>query len=237
MGKRLDSGEAMLTLMEGWILGQMGRDPAEAIELQEKRGQREVVRHQRLPKKVNNHTISNEIFFKGVSNDMSYEDRKVIVDKNLMEYTVAQYEQMGIKIIEEHDDLFLKVELPAGWEVKATDHTMWNDLVDNNGRVRAKFFYKAAFYDRDAFINFETRYQIEATHVAPWDAEYDVWKKSDYHGIVKDGDKIIYETAHTPATGDYDQDRKIEESLYDEVEAYMAINYPDFKNIHAYWEA
>ncbi len=230
------NNDAMLTLMEGWILGQMGRDPSEAIELQEKRGQRDVVRHQRLPKKVNNHTISNEIFFKGVSNDMSYEDRKVIVDQNLIEYTREQYERMGIRIIDEHDDLFWNVSLPEGWEVKATDHIMWNELRDKKGRKRASFFYKAAFYDRDAFINFETRYQIEATHVAPWDAEYDVWKKSDYRGIVKDGDKIIYETAHIPATGDYDQDRKIEESLYEELEEYMKENYPDYKDIQAYWD-
>ncbi len=38
---------------------------------------------------------------------------------------------------------------------------MWNELVDDKGRVRASFFYKGAFYDRDAFINFNTRYSIE----------------------------------------------------------------------------
>lgn len=236
MKNRLDSNDAMLTLMEGWILGQMGRDPSEAIEHQEARGQREVVRHQRLPKKVNSHALPNEVFFKGVTNEMSYEQHKEITDKNLTEYTLAQYAQMGIKIISEYDDLFVTVELPTGWEIKATDHTMWNDLIDNNGRLRAKFFYKAAFYDRDAFINFETRYKVEATHVAPWDADYEVWKKSDYHGIVKDGDTVIFETIHIPATEDYDLDRKIEEGLYDKATAYLKENFPDYKNIHAYWD-
>lgn len=65
-------------------------------------------------------------------------------------------EKFGIKILGEskNDPLFMDVELPAGWTKKATDHSMWSDLVDENGNKKASIFYKAAFYDRSAFISF-----------------------------------------------------------------------------------
>lgn len=49
------------------------------------------------------------------------------------------------------DPLFMSVELPHGWRVRpAEDHSMWSDLIDGDGAVWAKIFYKAAFYDRRA---------------------------------------------------------------------------------------
>ena len=50
------------------------------------------------------------------------------------------------------DALFRHVSLPTGWKKVATDHAMWSTLVDDTGRERAKIFYKAAFYDRRAFL-------------------------------------------------------------------------------------
>ena len=64
--------------------------------------------------------------------------------------------EWGIKIIgnavDGSDALFHQVEMPAGWKIVATDHSMWSDLVDDQGVKRASIFYKAAYYDRDAFI-------------------------------------------------------------------------------------
>ena len=51
------------------------------------------------------------------------------------------------------DPLFLDVTLPDGWKIERTDHSMWSKLIDANGRERASIFYKAAFYDRRAFMN------------------------------------------------------------------------------------
>jgi hypothetical protein len=50
------------------------------------------------------------------------------------------------------DPLFRSATLPKGWQVKPTDHSMWSDLLDETGKKRASIFYKAAFYDRDAFM-------------------------------------------------------------------------------------
>ena len=66
-----------------------------------------------------------------------------------------QIEELGVVFGEPVDDLFINVTLPDGWEVRPTDHSMWSELVDDEDTVRASIFYKAAFYDRDAFISLE----------------------------------------------------------------------------------
>lgn len=67
----------------------------------------------------------------------------------------AFYEANGFNIIgtSSNDSLFIDVEMPEGWVVKKTDHHMWSELFCPEGKKKATIFYKAAFYDRDAFIN------------------------------------------------------------------------------------
>lgn len=69
--------------------------------------------------------------------------------------------KMGITDIEDYNEaakqgkLFCKAELPPGWKKMPTDHSMWTDLVDDKGVKKASIFYKAAFYDMDAFLVLE----------------------------------------------------------------------------------
>jgi hypothetical protein len=225
-----------LAFFEMMLCAMSGESPSVAIENQEKRGQLAVVRNQRLPKKANSHTVPRDIFFKGVENKMSYEEREKITTANIIEYTRAKYERMGIEIAEDYDDLFWSVKLPDGWEIRATDHTMWNELVDNKGRKRATFFYKAAFYDRDAFSNFETRFHVSVDHVADPESDYEIWEASDYQGTVKDGDVIICSTARVTPTGDYLKDEEVKKPLYEQLEMFMKEHYPDYENTEAYWD-
>ena len=51
------------------------------------------------------------------------------------------------------DPLFVHAALPDGWKKRPTEHSMWSDLIDAEGKVRANIFYKAAFYDRKAHMN------------------------------------------------------------------------------------
>ena len=228
--------DAMLTLFDAWMLSKEGRNPSEAIENQEKRGQAEVVRTQRLPRQLNDHSVPREIFWAGVDQNMDYDTKRPIIVKNIEAYTKAEYEKMSIEIIDEADDLFWNVKLPEGWEVKATDHTMWNEVKDNKGRKRMTFFYKAAFYDRSAFSNLQTRFQLDVTHTADPDSDYEVWEASDLQGTVKDGDIIICQTRCVPATGDYSKDDKIKDALWEELRAFMNEHWPEYKDVHAYWD-
>lgn len=67
--------------------------------------------------------------------------------------------ECGITIAQpsDGDPLFTDVQLPEGWAIKPTEHSMWSDLVDADGEKRAAIFYKAAFYDRRAFLRPESR--------------------------------------------------------------------------------
>jgi hypothetical protein len=62
---------------------------------------------------------------------------------------------LGFVFGEPLDDLFLNVTFPPGWSKEATDHSMWSDLLDETGKKRGSIFYKAAFYDRRAFMDLE----------------------------------------------------------------------------------
>lgn len=110
------------------------------IEGQEKQGQNQLVRSSQLPSKMS------------LKNDPK-----------------PFYEKLGIKVLNpsQGDELFLNVILPDGWKLKPTDHSMWNELIDHKRRVRATIFYKAAFYDRDAFISFERRYSFNVIKYLP----------------------------------------------------------------------
>jgi hypothetical protein len=72
--------------------------------------------------------------------------------------TDADLIALGFTLGEPHasDPMFRPATLPAGWSKKGTDHSMWSQVVDEHGRKRLSIFYKAAFYDRDAFINVQT---------------------------------------------------------------------------------
>lgn len=55
-----------------------------------------------------------------------------------------------------NDPLFRPATLPDGWKREPSDHSMWSYIVDTNDRRRVRIFYKAAFYDRRAFMSLET---------------------------------------------------------------------------------
>lgn len=70
--------------------------------------------------------------------------------------TKEHLEAAGVVFGEKIDELFQAVQLPEGWHKKATDHSMWSELIDEHGKKRASIFYKAAFYACSAFINVDT---------------------------------------------------------------------------------
>ena len=94
------------------------------IEAQEARGQRELAASSQLP------------------TDMTGDVHAMLTEAG------AVFWETGAS-----DPLFQDVTLPEGWKIAPTDHSMWSDLVDAAGVKRASIFYKAAFYDRCAFIH------------------------------------------------------------------------------------
>ena len=112
------------------------------------------------------------------------------------------WEKMGVKIGEPvvGDEMFTNVELPAGWALKATSHSMWSKLVDDKGRERASMFYKAAFYDRSAFVRLQSRFHVGIQYKEDYE---DRRKRSfvlDHATKVGGEDPALYGYEDTPGT-------------------------------------
>lgn len=166
------------------------------IEAQEKRGQVSFVNSATLPKDLN-----------GTA-------------------TWEQLAQVGIVRGKEADDLFVEVTLPQGWRKEGTDHSMWSDLLDEQGRKRASIFYKAAFYDRSAHMSFTRRFY--AGHRGTVSGDYN----SPKQGVVTDRGETIWTSERTAARDDW----TLHDNLDKEAEDWLAERYPDWKNPMAYWD-
>jgi len=148
----------------------------------------------------------------------------------------ANFEKMGIGFGEDVDALFVNVTLPAGWKKVPTDHPMWSKLVDEQGRERASMFYKAAYYDRDAFICITKRFSIEPT--CGW--EDDNYQKGTWHCVVKDCDRVIWKSTTVEPEPILKElwgawyDKK--EHLRVFGEEWLKEHYPNWEDPCAYWE-
>ncbi len=212
-----------------WLLG---LNPG-AIEEQEAKGQQELVESLQLPKTCNSPRGLN---------------------------ASEIYHKLGIKTFtgSKGDDLFMGVKLPSGWKKEETDHSMWSNLIDEQGRKRASIFYKASFYDRDAFINFNCRITFRVDRIGFHEGNYDkndkheyISKSTPFCGIVKDyDDTILFKTEEIYCEEEYNyKDGKkwgysekykeelseIEDRFDAECKAFLEENYPDYKDVTAYW--
>jgi hypothetical protein len=207
-------------LIEALAFGSSG-----AIERMESAGQKQLTESAELPLRLN--AFKGELDKIGIQIERLPDDADY--DKPLAR---PVYEKLGIKVLESTDSLFVTVEMPEGWKVTATDHSMWNKLLDDKGRERGSIFYKAAFYDRDAFFNLGKRFGIDA-----------------YYPMDKDGNSVEYGKHTHFATAATDCGKPIhtvgvrEEGNYDLADTHRAAakewldkNYPDCENPFAYWE-
>jgi hypothetical protein len=147
--------------------------------------------------------------------------------------TIEKLKSLGIEFHDEVDDLFVNVTLPEGWSKRATDHSMHSDLLDDKGRKRASIFYKAAFYDRRAFISLSRRFLFGCDPEDEYKTyiSYEDRKNGNWYGVVNDCEKTIYRTKPIKAIN-YDQ----HEELCAKAKEWLEENYPDYENELAYWD-
>lgn len=106
--------------------GRTGRPQGSFIEDMEARGQQQLVHSDLLP------------------TDLGLDGDK------------AKFEALGFTFgdVVADDPLFQHATLPDGWTRQASDHAMMSHLLDERGVKRVSVFYKAAFYDRKAHMDF-----------------------------------------------------------------------------------
>lgn len=127
--------------------------------------------------------------------------------------------RLGFKFGADVDDLFISITPPAGWTLRASDHSMWSYIHDEQGRKRGKVFYKAAFYDRSAHFSLDTRYQAGG--------EYEGDKRYSRARDTATGSILI---EYGP-TEDYSQSEKEDRVTF----KWLDDARPDWHNVEAYW--
>jgi len=173
------------------------------IEAQEAAGQRDMVANTRLPKEIIHSTDVNPI---------------VLASK-------------GFEFLGDYDDLFYSVKLPAGWKLVPTDHSMWSDLVDDKGRVRANIFYKAAFYDRSAHMSFNPRFYVNSEYEGGSYAP-DARKRYFVTDRLNPDNPPFRGEFFTRQRDNWGQDTEESNKVY----AWLKTNYPDYEKSFAYWD-
>jgi hypothetical protein len=146
--------------------------------------------------------------------------------------TREQLELLGIVFGDNADDLFVYCTLPAGWKKKPTDHSMWSKLIDDKGRERAMIFYKAAFYDRDAFIDLVARFCRVHRPLGGYTDDYKADQEKPIVGMVLDQGRVIWQTEEMADRGDW----KKQDELDQQTKQWLDKNCPDWENPLAYWD-
>jgi hypothetical protein len=149
------------------------------------------------------------------------------------------WKKTGIEFGEPVDRLLRRATLPPGWELRRGDHSMWNYLVDDKGRTRASQFYKAAFWDEDAFIRLQPRFVIrrEAEH------EREGPRSSKIRHMVMDADREVFatEVVLIEIRGDdrkdfYARVEALEEAQNDACKQWLCQRYPNYERVDAHWD-
>lgn len=166
--------------------------------------------------------------------------------------TQEQFEKMGIVFGDRPvgNDLFCEAVLPEGWHKEATAHSMWSDLVDDQGRRRASIFYKAAFYDRNAFMDITPRFIISVDPVVGWDNYKHDAPDIMWHCVVEDCDNPIWTSDPVGPelpypnrnSADYEDERKMwlawldrKNELEELGQAWLDEKYPEWRDPTTYW--
>lgn len=174
------------------------------VERQEAEGQESFVESDTLPKK-SGLTLKNQ------------DDRKIL-------------ESFGFQFLGDvqGDDLFEYVKLPPGWSKKPTDHSMWSKIVDDQGRERVLIFYKAAFYDRDAFYRVCSRFSFRR--------DFSREKEGLAVAVVTDCDIPIHTTEPIKLPAERGREYfRLGDAALEAALTWLLAHYPDFRNPGAYW--
>jgi hypothetical protein len=215
----------MLALVEAGYLSPNGRNEStKMVERQERHSTEAAARTSRLPiKGINDYREGGEYGYLGF--------------------------KVGERCSDRPDELFCHVELPEGWKISTTGHSMWNDIVDEKGRKRSSYFFKGAFYDRSAHMSSPvTRYSV--TPCGPkYQSPYNQNGTGYFDTVVIDTTKakyddtgkineeaIVYRISEKRDDAKNGKAHEYSDVLDKKVYAWMDENYPGWKDPSKYWD-
>ena len=200
----------------GFLLDALVHGTSGAIERQEAEGQAQLVNSTQIPVKgIPDDSILEKLGFK-----------------------------LGEKPKEPKDDLFRDAELPEGWSKQATNHDLWSNIVDEKGRKRISIFFKAAFYDRDAFMSLIQRFTIQMNYDKKdkdGSIVFDVLDqdKADQHTEVNEpvfSSSVFIINVDRNHKDYWEKKNKADKDAQQMCKDWLAERYPEWEDATAHWE-
>ena len=167
----------------------------------------------------------------GLETVQNAEQRRVsnsIILPRDMRPSQAAFEALGFTFTDIGDSVLLEATLPEGWSTQETPGSsiLWKNLIDDKGRVRGKYCYKGAFYDRYGHMSLSCRYHLDYQNTDP--DNYD----SPINVVVTDTDgSVIFNAGQCKKAYSKEYDKLLEKA-----EEYLASNYPEWEDVTKYWD-
>ena len=145
-----------------------------------------------------------------------------------------EWEKLGFVFTEiPGDDVLCNAQMPEGWSMKATDHSMWSEIIDNKGLKRGSMFYKASFYDRRAHMSLEPRYRVCVRYIDDNYTTKEIYFGNEKEKLFIAGQLYIPKDA---SNEEFKTKMEEEDKLKSIAFEFAKENYPDWKDVNAYWD-
>jgi hypothetical protein len=150
-----------------------------------------------------------------------------VVSDTLPTKGLSDLAAFGIEVLRPvpNDSLLSFVKM-GDWKKRRTDHPMWTEVLDPQGRVRALSF-SGPFYDRDEFLDVFPRYTVQT--------DSDHFKATgDMVAFVKDAATGAEVFRTDPCRGGEAYD--LRQVAQQRARVWLDTNFPEWKTCTAYWD-
>lgn len=146
------------------------------------------------------------------------------------------FEELGFVFTDTKSRLLVDAQLPEGWSIVKTSNYYFSDIIDDNGNKRGKFFYDGNPFDADAHMELVTRYRPCCNYSESnggRDCRYEFYFGNEREELFVAG-AVEYKRNNTE---EENHEAYVKEGEYRKaVEQWGDENYPDWRNIDAYWD-
>ncbi len=135
------------------------------------------------------------------------------------------FEALGFKFTDIGDDVLIEATLPEGWSKQEIpgSNILWQKLIDDKGRIRGKYCYNGAYYDRYGHMNLSCRYHLICQDTDSKDNRVNVVVTDADGSIIFNAGKCIKNCS------------KELEKLIEKAKEYLKSNYPEWEDFTKYW--
>lgn len=155
---------------------------------------------------------------------MTKTNTRVHIPRDIQGATREQLTALGFRFGADVDGVFVACELPQGWSMRDTHNPLVVNLLDEQGRKRARVYHKFCHSHRGADMTMEPRY-----NVAPYSVSNGC-SKTRRHFTAADCGRTLKDFGGVEC-----DDWEGMDLLENTAKAWLTARYPNWQNPLAYW--